>query len=172
MSAKYLYTPLGAICYNTDEEYSFICSNIGITSVSSIGPYKLATFDIKHIDISNINVDYLENFYLSFNGILVHCSKINRVTNPITNIYHAFVANKNLIIVCDFKPITFIKDGIKFYVENNKNILTCSVLEIYNYKNNYEFILNPSKEFLKEIYLSCHICFSDNNGWIIADCKK
>ncbi|QDJ95108.1 MHC class II antigen presentation inhibitor [Hypsugopox virus] len=172
MSAKYIYTPLGALCYHSDRELSKICTDLEITCISNIGDYKLATFDIKNIDITNINVDYLTNFYVSINGILTHCSNINRTSFNTKKIFHAFVANKNLIIVYNLKPIAFIKDKIDFYIKNTDEILLCSILEVYNYKNEYEFILNPTKETLEAVYQSCYICFSDENGWIIADCKN
>ncbi|AFB76944.1 MHC class II inhibitor [Cotia virus SPAn232] len=169
-----IITNMGIVKINKDNKEMF--DDLGLNFINNIGPYILATINIKPIsEMEEINQQTIDKCYISHNGIIEKINNDVLLNTPIYKIESIYNINNGYkLISFDKHPyLKFDNKFQQFYVKVSKCIQCVSIMEVYNlYEEfDYHFIINPSSDILKEVANRFDMFITDNNGWVIADGK-
>ncbi|AAK85085.1 hypothetical protein [Lumpy skin disease virus] len=171
-----LITTLGVLKIKK-KEISKVCSELGINLIETLGPYNVVSLNIHPFPNNFIEQSNLINCYISYNGTLFHCSKDERLSIPINGLYRGFYSNNSFIFSFDkenYGKLLIDEKEQYFYLGTAYDIVNSNIIEVYNLyrKGDYNFIINPSDNFLEMIANQSKMCLTDKSGWCIVDIKN
>ncbi|AAF18006.1 gp123R [Rabbit fibroma virus] len=167
-------TALGVLSIHHDE-MNMVCSELGITFIGDIGPYRVATLNICPVAFDDVHQRGVINCYIVSDGRIIRCSNQYRLAFPIHKVYTVYKSINSFMFCFDkcFK-LHIDTNHQDFFITSSIAIQDARVLEVYNLykKGDYHFILNPSDVFLNVLVKKYNVCLTSNTGWVIADGKS
>ncbi|AAF15011.1 m123R [Myxoma virus] len=167
-------TALGVL-YIRHDEIDTVRSELGITFIGDVGPYRVATLNICPVALDDVYQRGVTNCYIVSDGRITRCSNQYRLTFPIHKVYTVYKSINSFMLCFDkcFK-LRIDNNPQDFFITSSIAIQDARVLEVYNLykKGDYHLILNPSDAFLNGLVKKYNVCLSSNTGWVIADGKS
>ncbi|QHR82664.1 MHC class II inhibitor [Brazilian porcupinepox virus 1] len=170
-----IVTCMGVIKINRDN-IDDIFRDLGIEPICNLGPYIIATIDIRLINLSDLHQHMLSSFYISYNGTVKKHEYDTYLDIPLYKVYSVYITKNGSILLCfnEYPSLNIDEKRQPFYVKSSKYVNNIRFVEVYNlyFKGDYHFIINPSDEFLEELSDKFYLYLTDNSGWILADGKS
>uniref|UniRef100_A0AAU7E1W0 Uncharacterized protein n=1 Tax=Rousettus bat poxvirus TaxID=3141933 RepID=A0AAU7E1W0_9POXV len=167
-------TPLGCVVLDGGLAARQLCNDLGITmdSIFVVGPV-MVSFTTAHTVHTVVPAAALQDCYVSAGGYIAHAQHVNWV--GVARISNVWRARDRYVLGCEGTGLVELRPGLLFQVcpFESVDVTSVSVLELfnYNYPGDYQFIMRPSVQFLRELRACCTHCLR-SDGWVIADVRQ
>lgn len=170
-------TPLGCVVIDGGVASQMLCQDLGITvhSIHVLGPYMVSLTATEAVS-ATLPASALQDCYVSARGYIVHSSAANCLCMGVTRVLSVWRAEHRYVLGCDGAGLVELRQGLFFRVCKFEAALArgVRVLELYNYNflGEYQTVLFPSEQLLRDLTACCTHCLLHEDGWVVVDVRE